>query len=501
MSPNNSLVGFAQKVLGADLWDKQCEILRAVETERQVAIAACHASGKSYVAAGAAIGFAALHEDARVITIAPGWLGVRTVLWSEIHSLLERAKYKLPTVVSNQTEIRLGTRNLILGLSASDSARLQGHHAGNILIIADEAAGIDESFWPSIYGILAGGHARLLLLGNPTTTSGTFYDCFGRNRAAWRTFTISGFETPNMQGVSLERLLAMSDDELDSNERGYLITRRWIRERYAEWFNSAEENSPLWQSRVLGIFPSESSNALIPLSALEAARKPADDSRGDVTIGIDLAGPGRDRSVAIACCGGAILETGVWTGDSYGPIVAIIRRWISRATVVNCDSAGIGWGIVQRLIAERLGVRIVGLNAATKAQESERFTNDKAARYWYLRERFLRREVSGASNELIAELAAINYVIDAHGRTQIEDKTSVKSALGKSPDLAEALMLAIGEPPHEPWVFIPVPRPGASTSFGNDGLGKRERESRADDLRADQARQRQRLKHSRFAGY
>ena len=267
MSANN-LLGFAQKVLGADLWDKQCEILRAVETERQVAIAACHASGKSYVAACAAIGFAALHADARVITIAPGWLGVRTVLWSEIHSLLGRAKYKLPTVVSNQTEIRLGTRNLILGLSASDSARLQGHHAGNILIIADEAAGIDESFWPSIYGILAGGRARLLLLGNPTTTSGTFYDCFGRNRASWRTFTISGFETPNMQGVSLERLLAMSDDELDRNERGYLITRRWIRERYTEWYNGAEETSPLWQSRVLGIFPSESSNALIPLSAL-----------------------------------------------------------------------------------------------------------------------------------------------------------------------------------------------------------------------------------------
>ena len=41
-------------------------------------------------------------------------------------------------------------------------------------------------------------------------------------------------------------------------------------------------------------------------------------------------------------------------------------------------------------------------------------------------------------------------MIDPHGRTAIEDKASVKSALGKSPDLAEALMLAIGEPPHEP---------------------------------------------------
>ena len=246
----SSLVGVAERILGADLWDTQREILNAIETERQVAIAACHASGKSYVAACAAIGFAARYEDARVITIAPGWLGVRTVLWSEIHSLIERAKYKLPTVISNQTEKnRLGTRNLILGLSASDSARLQGHHAENVLIIVDEAAGIDESFWPSIHGILAGGHARLLLLGNPTTTSGTFYDCFGRGRAAWRTFTISGFDTPNLRGVSLERLLVMSDADLDTNERGYLITRRWIRERYAEWYNAVDENSPVAVAR------------------------------------------------------------------------------------------------------------------------------------------------------------------------------------------------------------------------------------------------------------
>ena len=80
--------------------------------------------------------------------------------------------------------------------------------------------------------------------------------------------------------------------------------------------------------------------------------------------------------------------------------MAFIRRWISRAKVVNCDSAGIGWGIVQRLIAERLGVRIIGLNAASKAQDSERFTNDKAARYWYLRERFLHSEVAAQAMNL-----------------------------------------------------------------------------------------------------
>ena len=42
-------------------------------------------------------------------------------------------------------------------------------------------------------------------------------------------------------------------------------------------------------------------------------------------------------------------------------------------------------------------------------------------------------------------VAPIAYVIDPKGRTAIEDKASVRSTLGRSPDLAEALMLAAGD--------------------------------------------------------
>ena len=47
------------------------------------------------------------------------------------------------------------------------------------------------------------------------------------------------------------------------------------------------------------------------------------------------------------------------------------------------------------LAAAAEGFRCEGLNAASSAQEKERFANLKAERYWMLRERFLRGEVSG----------------------------------------------------------------------------------------------------------
>jgi hypothetical protein len=64
--------------------------------------------------------------------------------------------------------------------------------------------------------------------------------------------------------------------------------------------------------------------------------------------------------------------------------------------------------------------------------------------------------VSGLSDEALGELAAINYVIDARGKTAIEDQAGVRSALGRSPDIAEALMVAMGEPRYEPFRHTPL---------------------------------------------
>jgi hypothetical protein len=144
------------------------------------------------------------------------------------------------------------------------------------------------------------------------------------------------------------------------------------------------------------------------------------------------------------------------------------------------------------------GFRTVGINVATSAKDKERFSNSKAQRYWHLRERFLRGEISGLSDEMLAELAGIGYVIDPHGKICVEDKASVRATLGRSPDLAEALMLCLGEPAYEPFRYVPV---GNSFTFHRTTPGSgRELTGREMDQRddAEAAAQRQ---HRRFAAY
>jgi len=225
-------VRFSRGLLRLDLWAIQAEILQSVATRRPTAIKACHASGKTFVAAAAVLWWLTRYPDGIVVTTAPTWVQVEKVLWGEIHRAAANSRIAFPPL--NKTELKNGPDNYALGLSTNEGVRFQGFH-GRVLIVIDEAPGVMPEIWEAIEGIRAGGDVRVLALGNPLIASGPFYDAFTGNRDGWATFTISAFDTPNFAGVSLEQILAMPDADLDVVSRPYLTTRRWVREKFAEW--------------------------------------------------------------------------------------------------------------------------------------------------------------------------------------------------------------------------------------------------------------------------
>ena len=77
------------------------------------------------------------------------------------------------------------------------------------------------------------------------------------------------------------------------------------------------------------------------------------------------------------------------------------------------------------------------------ARDRERFANLKAELYWGLRERFATGEISGTFNErTISQLTGIRYELTPKGQIAIESKDKMARRGVKSPDWAEALMLA-----------------------------------------------------------
>ena len=97
--------------------------------------------------------------------------------------------------------------------------------------------------------------------------------------------------------------------------------------------------------------------------------------------------------------------------DSSPDVLAFLRKHSARLRVANVDSAGLGWHLLTILRSN--GYRCEGINAGSSASDKERFTNLKAERFWNLRERFLKNEIGGLSDEALAELASIEYLIDA----------------------------------------------------------------------------------------
>ena len=124
-----------------------------------------------------------------------------------------RSRQLLPEPTS--TGLDLGPSRYAFGASSSAGINIQGLHGSNVLIVADEAPGIESDIWDAIEGIRAGGNVHVLELGNPVIPSGHFYDSFTRNRSIYNCISISAFDTPNLQHldgrpVTEEELLAMS---------------------------------------------------------------------------------------------------------------------------------------------------------------------------------------------------------------------------------------------------------------------------------------------------
>lgn len=457
----------ARVFLGHDHWPVAAEILDAVfRPQARVAVKSCHASSKTYTSADAVV--LALLAGGDVLTTAPTWEQVRTVLWGTIRRAVADLKVDGLGVWSiNQTEIETPWGKAI-GLSTNEGVRFQGWHArpsSFLLIVFDEAPGVQPDIYEAVEGISAGGDVRRLLIGNPVISSGPFFDIFATDIPGWRRFTIDAFDTPNLAGLTLPDLLALPESELDRNERPYLVTRRWVRDRYHEW----GVDHPLWQSRVRGQFPLQSDDALLSLAWLEAAaaREAAYTPGLPVQAGVDVAGPGDAETTACVRQGDAILEQRAFAqADSRGEVVAMLRPWKALGLdAVNVDVAGIGHYFA--LALEDAGLPVVRINvgeAPTDDEAREKYLNLRAQVFWSFREWAASGMLAGLTDQTtLAQLAGIRYKHDARGKVVIEKKEDARKRGVRSPDRAEAVVLAFwSAPPAAPLAGVL----GAAVSTG-----------------------------------
>ena len=451
-------VGFSRMVLGHEPWKVQRDILDSVASCRRIAVKSCHSSGKTFLSADAVLWWITTFPDAIAVTTAPTWLQVDQLLWGEIRQSVSRARIKYPKMAS--TELKLGEKNYAIGISTNESARFQGFHSNKVLIVMDEAPGVNAEVWRAIQGLRAGGDVRLLAIGNPVIVGGEFNDAFTTKRSMWRTHTISAFDTPNLAGLSLTftgedgnpvrigdgpDLTELTEEQLDQNVQPYLCTRRWVLEMFQEW----GPTHAYFESRVLGEFPRQGDDTLIPLSWLERGRlsePKAEDAKARIRVGLDVAGPGEAETVMACLKGSRVLMLKAWpNADPRGEVVAALGPWKTEIEALNVDCVGIGWGMYTHL-KDIFGPVVHPVNVGEAARNKEKFANAKAEHYWGLRMRAQAGDLRGLDDEkTIGQLTAIRYSHNARGQIAIEGKDEMRKRGVRSPDRAEALMLACAQ--------------------------------------------------------
>lgn len=183
-------------------------------------------------------------------------------------------------------------------------------------------------------------------------------------------------------------------------------------------------------------------------------------------VGVDVARGGRDKLVVVKRYGTWFDEPAKADGVDVqdGPTAAgLVQHQVERERhvgTINVDVIGVGSSAYDSLaamypdVARPVNVSersvYVAMSNTIPPQPLFHMKNVRAEMYWRFREALDPEKGDDLAlppgNELVADLCAARYKVLAGGVIQIEDKDGIKSRIGRSPDVGEAVLLAHYQP-------------------------------------------------------
>lgn len=481
--------GWIERILGAQLWQRQRDIANSVRDNRNTLVESCQGTGKTFSLAATVLAFLYSYPHSRVITTAPTFRQVKSILWAEIHRQQGMARLNLGGSL-NQVDLEISSGWYAQGLSTNKPERFQGQHALYILFIVDECYGVAGPIFDAIRGAMSAGIiVRLLAAGNPTDPGAYVVEASRKThpdgRPVWHKIHISAWDSPNFKtfGITKEDILTgrwvdkLGDAPLPAP---HLITPEFVAEMAVEW----GVDSPAWTVRIEGRLPDQSTDTVIPLAWVEAAMERweysvardaaretgelADDDEDlrlyvpldDPTeIGVDVARFGDDETVIAPRRGRRLLYLRCYrkqdTMQTTGRVIDVEADLMPELheplpgveyerPLVKVDSVGVGAGVYDRL--NELERNVMGFDAGRAPMNPRKFADITSEWWWHLRELLRpsnRRSIAlPRDGKLLGDLTGRKWKITSDNRIKVEPKEEYKKRLGRSPDRGDAVVNA-----------------------------------------------------------
>lgn len=420
---------FVEAVLQAKPQPWQAEALMAIANNDRVAIKSGHGVGKTAFLSWTVLWWLLTHYPCKVAVTANTAHQLSDVLWTEIDKWarsLPQGFKELLEFKSDKISLKGANDSFAVARTSrrENPEALQGFHSENMLFVCEEASGIPDVVFQVGEGAMSTPGAKTIMCGNPTRSDGFFYEAFHGQRDQW-----------HCQTVSCEDATTVSQDFLDNMASKYGV------------------DSNIYRVRVLGEFPTQSDDVLLPLHLVEeaVARDVHASPTTPVVWGLDVARFGSDRSALAKRQGRVLIEPiKSWQNKDLMEMAGIVLAeydacpYQLRPKAIYIDAIGIGAGLADRL--RELDLPAVAISVSETASLKDRFNRLRDELFWNCREWFEQRDCKLPNDPtLISELTGIRYKYLSNGKLKIESKDEMKRRGQRSPDIADAFVLSFAE--------------------------------------------------------
>lgn len=412
-------------------WARQEAIMRSVVAHKKTTVRAGHAVGKTFIIARIGLWWIASEEESILITTAPSGRQVKTLLWGEMRNAYFGSAMPLGGKM-DLLQWKITDNWYALGFSTDKPVNVGGFHGRRVMVIVDEASGMNDEIMDGLDSAVAGDECKLLYAGNPLKPSGRFYESF--KDPGFNKITISCLDHPNVK----ER------KELYPG----MVSYEWVQDRRRRW----GEKSALYKARVLGQFPEGGTDLLVEMEWVEEAKLRILKQTGPIEAGVDVSDGGTDETVFCVRQGPKVLHIEAWnpgkeaTMETAGRLMRLIKEW--KVDTVKIDKIGVGAGVHTR-IKEQKPCKVIGVNVAEGAYDKEAYQTRRDEIWYGLSQRFADGDIDLTKvkddEESWSQITNIRRKHNSRGQQKVESKDEMKQRQVSSPDRGDALCLAFAK--------------------------------------------------------
>lgn len=429
--------------------DWQRDVFKAMDAENRISVKSGQGVGKTASTAIIILWFLSCYPYSKIVATAPTVRQLNDVLWAEVEKWKNKSPVLKTIIKSTKTYLYMVGHEkqwFATARTATKPENIQGFHEDNLLIVVDEASGVADPIMEAILGTLSGCNNKLLMLSNPTKTSGVFYDSHTKSRDMYACFTVN---SKNCARVNKQNIADL--------ERKY------------------GPDSNVVRVRVLGEFPESEDDVFIALSLIERSVEASKDYKPtdkpmQIHIGCDVARYGDDKTVITYRLDNKVemykKKNGQNTMKTADDILMLGNMLVKRYGLdprngdyipVKVDDSGVGGGVVDRLKQVKelnpetywwlevypihFGVRIKHKHYDDTTTYMMGIIKDRLSPFdEYGKEKPVELLLPN-DDDLVAQLSCRKYKITDTAKIRVESKDEMKARNLPSPDEADSVLL------------------------------------------------------------